>query len=182
MSNRILLAVLFAPIVAGCGSKQPTSSTAASASNNLGSQAYAYSRCMRSHGVPNFPDPKVTVAPGHTSVSVAVNPSITGSPRFKSADKACSGLMPAPPTPAQQQAQDQAKKRYLLAFARCLRTHGIHSFPDPSSQGRLTLQMVSAAGVDIHSRKFLDAAKVCVGVTGGAITLAQIQAAVNGGQ
>jgi hypothetical protein len=41
--------------------------------------------------------------------------------------------------------------------------------------------MVSAAGVDIHSRKFLDAAKVCVGVTGGAITLAQIQAAVNGG-
>jgi hypothetical protein len=41
---------------------------------------------------------------------------------------------------------------------------------------------VIADGVDIHSRTFLDAAKACVGVTHGAITMAQVEAGVNGGQ
>ena len=181
MTNRILLALLFAPVLAGCGSNKPTASTAASTPQNGVSAAYAYSRCMRSHGVPNFPDPKVSSSPGHTSVAIAVNPSETGSPKFKSADRACSGILPAPETPAQQQAHDQAKKRYLLAFGRCLRTNGIQGFPDPDAHGHLSLQMVTAAGIDIRTRKFLDAAKACVGVTNGAVTLAQIQAAVNGG-
>jgi hypothetical protein len=39
---------------------------------------------------------------------------------------------------------------------------------------------VVAAGVDIHSRQFLDAATSCVGVTHGEITAAQIRAGVNG--
>lgn len=181
MINRILLALLFAPMLAGCGSNKPTASTAASSPQDGVRAAYAYSRCMRSHGVPNFPDPKVNTSAGHTSVAVAVNPSKTASPKFKSADKACSGILPAPETPAQQQAHEQAKKRYLLAFGRCLRTNGIQGFPDPDAHGRLTLQMVSAASVDIHTPKFLDAAKACVGVTNGAVTFAQIQATVNGG-
>jgi hypothetical protein len=180
MTNRMLLALLFAPVIAGCGSNNPTTTASANGSNSGASAAYAFSRCMRAHGLPNFPDPKVSVSPGHTSVAIAVNPSETASPKFKSAQQACQGILPAPMTPAQQQAHDQAKKRYLLAFALCLRTNGIRGFPDPDATGKLTLQMVAAAGVDIHTPKFLAAAKACVGVTHGAITLPQIQAAVNG--
>ena len=170
-----------AVLAAGCGAKGPSATGSRSAQNgpqNDVNAAYAYARCMRSHGVPNFPDPKVVSSPGHAAVGFAVNPTETGSPKFKSAGKTCSRILPAPsnPSPAEQ----QARKRGLLAFAHCLRSNGIHDFPDPDQQGRLTLTMVAAAGVDIHSRTFLDAAKACVGVTGGAVTLPEIEAAVSG--
>jgi hypothetical protein len=34
----------------------------------------------------------------------------------------------------------------ILAFAKCLRSHGVTNFPDPTSQGQLTLEMVNAVG------------------------------------
>jgi hypothetical protein len=185
MTNRILLVLLFAPILAGCGSNQPAVTTGASAkggSNNDVSAAYAYARCMRSSGVPNFPDPKVSIGPGHSSIAFAVNPSETGSPKFNTAQKTCSKILPAPQSRSQQQAQQQADRRNLLAFASCMRTKGIQAFPDPNSQGQLRLPTVAAAGVDIHSRQFLNAAVSCAGVTHGQITAAQIRQGLNGTQ
>jgi len=181
MTKRIFLALLFAPIVAGCGSNKPTAPTGAASSNNPAASAYAYSRCMRSHGVSNFPDPKVSASAGHASVAIAVNPSITGSPKFDSAQKACQGILGGPGlSQSQERAQQQAHARILLAFARCLRTNHVGDFPDPNAQGQLPLPSVIAAGVDIHSRQFLDAARACVGVTHGEITMAQIQAGIKG--
>jgi len=177
----MLLALLLAPLAAGCGSNDTTTTTSGNAAQNPAAAAYAYAVCMRTHGVPNFPDPHVSVSPGHAAVGFAVTPSQTGSPRFKSADKACAGILPAPASPAQQRAEQQARKRGLLAFARCARAHGLSGFPDPDQQGRLTLSMLSAAGVDIHSHTFLDAAKACVGVSGGVVSLPQVEAAVRGG-
>jgi hypothetical protein len=181
MTRWILLPLLLAPFAAGCGSNNPTTSATAAAPQRGATAAYAYARCMRTHGVSNFPDPKVSVSPGHTSISIAVDPSITGSPSFKSADKACSGILPAPASPAEQRAEEQAHKQNLLAFARCLRTHGIHDFPDPDQQGSLHLSTLVSAGVDIHSRTFLGAATACASVTHGMITAAQIEQAVKGG-
>lgn len=180
MTKYMLLALLLAPIAAGCGSKSPsgTGGPSAQGQNNDVTAAYAYARCMRSHGVPGFPDPKVNVSPGHASVGFAVNPSETGSPKFTSAQKTCSKILPAPS--GDNKTERQAQARNLLAFARCLRAKGIHDFPDPNAQGQLPLPTVVAAGVDIQSRKFLDAATSCVGVTHGQITAAQIRAGVNG--
>jgi hypothetical protein len=181
----MLLALLLAPIAAGCGSKGPSGTGAPSAQAGQNSDvtaAYAYARCMRSHGVPNFPDPHVSVSPGHGSVGFAVNPSETGSPKFSSAQKTCSKILPAPASPAQEQAEQRAHTENLLAFARCIRSKGVHDFPDPNAQGQLPLPAVIAAGVDIHSRQFVDAATGCVGVTHGQITAAQIRAGVNGTQ
>jgi hypothetical protein len=61
-----------------------------------------------------------------------------------------------------------------------LRSHGISDFPDPNVQGQLTLQMIRAAGVDLHAPSLLSAAKACVGVTHGAITIAAVVRAING--
>jgi hypothetical protein len=53
-----------------------------------------YATCMRAHGVPNFPDPKVS-SDGEIEFGVAprshVNP---GSPQFKAAEQACQQLLP----------------------------------------------------------------------------------------
>lgn len=49
-----------------------------------------FARCMRSHGVPNFPDPKVLSSHGGNQVAYlpGVNPQ---SPAVQSAAKACGG-------------------------------------------------------------------------------------------
>jgi hypothetical protein len=49
-----------------------------------------FARCMRSHGVPNFPDPKVITGPGGNQEAYlsGINPQ---SPAFQSAAKACGG-------------------------------------------------------------------------------------------
>jgi hypothetical protein len=182
-SKRAALAALIcglSALAAGCGSKGPSTTTGQSAqggSNPDVTAAYAYARCMRSHGVSSFPDPKVHISGNHGSVAFAVNPSETGSPKFTSAQKACHGILPAP---GSTQPEDQAHKQILLTFARCLRAHGLQDFPDPDVQGNLRLQAVIAAGVDIHSHTFLNAAQACVGATHGEITMAQIRAGING--
>jgi hypothetical protein len=139
---------------------------------------------MRAHGVPSFPDPDVhSSGPGQQSVTIRVTPAIVNSPAFNTAQKACSYILPAlkkggdGETPAQQ----AARARDILAFARCLRAHGITNFPDPSAQGRLTLSQVAAAGVDIHSPAFRTAGDACVSAAGGLLTLDQLHQAESGG-
>jgi hypothetical protein len=178
-----LAALALAIAVAGCGSATPTTSSSGAAAPSqkaIVTDAFRFSRCMRTHGLPHFPDPKVSVAPGKASVGIAVNPSETKGPQFKAAQHACQGIMPGAQnvSPAQQAQQDHAHEQVLLAFARCLRTHGVPRFPDPTSQGQLTPQMLSSAGVDVNQPGFLVAGRACVGVTHGAITAAQVAQAV----
>jgi hypothetical protein len=135
---------------------------------------------MRAHGVPNFPDPKVTQRPGGGSVAQAVPSKAVGTPAWDAAQKACQGILPPPQSPAQQAQQEREHGQVLLAFARCLRSHGVPKFPDPDSQGQLSPQTIAAAGVDLHAPVVLTAAKACVGVTHGQITMAQVEQAING--
>jgi hypothetical protein len=179
----LLAGAAVAVIIAGCGGNSPSSSaTGAAASGKPGADAYQFSACMRSHGVSGFPDPIVKVNGNSGSVIIHLTPTLTSSPNFKSAQKACGHILPGPNgngnglSPAQQ----QARTRALLAFAQCLRTHGFPHFPDPTSQGELTLQSVSAAGIDIHTPALLTAGKACTSVTHGQITPAQVVRAING--
>jgi hypothetical protein len=178
-----VLAVVPALLAAGCGSAGPTTTTTGSATAGTGgpaAAAFQYARCMRQHGVTSFPDPHVTSTPGSGSVRISqMAPASAGnSPAFKSAAKACQGILATPqnagPSPGQPNKQD------LLAFAHCLRSHGISGFPDPNAQGRLTGQMIAAAGIDYRSRTFETAGDACVGVTHGAITRAEVHALVSG--
>jgi hypothetical protein len=117
-----------------------TSSTAAGSTrggeSSPGSQAVAYAACMRSHGVANFPDPKVSTNGNEVKVAIGVNPSITGNPQFKSAQQACSKLLPGggPGSGPNHQISPQEQSQYLKAAA-CIRSHGIPNFPDPTFSG-----------------------------------------------
>ena len=173
-------------LVAGCGSARPTATTTDSSSPGSSiAAAYKFSACMRDHGVGNFPDPQVSSRPGGESVAIGINPSISGSPHFRSAQSTCQRIIPGfgPPnaqSAAQQAAHQHAKAQHLLAFARCARSHGITSFPDPTPRGQITPQMLAAAGVDLHAPSVIAAARACVPASGGAVTQAAISQATGG--
>jgi hypothetical protein len=113
----------------------------------------AYSKCMRRHGVTNFPD--------SDGSRIRLSPTIDQrSQAFQAAARACRGLAPTPDPPAQR-AQQQAQ---LLAFARCMRSHGVPNFPDPTADGQLNLGRIShgrRVGVDSNTPQFRSAQHAC---------------------
>jgi hypothetical protein len=138
-----------------------TSANDSDSSNGSGSgDPVAYSACMRSHGVGNFPDPdsngriKITsgVSKNGQKTGVDVN-----SPQFKAAQKACDKLLPngGRPTAAQQAKEQQA----MLQYAQCMRAHGVPKFPDPKAGGAFALG--TKAGVDPNTPAFQAAQKTC---------------------
>ena len=174
-----VLAALTAVLLAACGgsSKPSTSGSSGSSSKALAvSKAYKYPACMRDHSVTNFPDPQVN----GNHLTLQITPSIIASPAFKSAQTACAYLLPAGKgqinglSPAQQ----TAIREGLLAFAACVRKHGFPSFPDPTSQGRLTLAMITHAGINLQQPAVLQAGDACVSVSHGQITKADVAQAV----
>ena len=169
-----------AVLVAACGggAKQPANTVSSHPPQDNGAQdAYRFSACMRTHGVTNFQDPRVHTNGNQVEVTIHVDPAITGSPNFKSAQHACSHLLPNGgngPTPAQQRARAQA----ILAFAGCMRRHGFPKFPDPTSQGQLTPAMLSRAGINLHQPAIRPAAYACLPMTHGLITKADVNRAI----
>jgi hypothetical protein len=173
---RPLAIITLALLAAACGSS-PGSPSANQSSNNPATAAFKYASCIRNHGVPSFPDPQVTTNAGGSSIRQAVPASAGLSPKFTAAQKACRGILPAS---VDRPAHGGPSKQVLLAFARCLRSHGISNFPDPNGQGQLTREMISASGVDVKAPSFFPAARACVGVTHGQIPLAAVARAING--
>jgi hypothetical protein len=155
------------PGVAGSGSSPTTSSSASAISSgksdpSQAASALAFSRCMRMHGVSDFPDPngqgQIEVQGGSSNgVSTGLDPN---SPAFQSATNACQHLMAAPTAAQQHQALSNALKQ-----AQCMRAHGIKDFPDPSSSsGRITVTIHGGAGSDLNPNDplFQRAQAVCM--------------------
>ena len=164
-------------LTSACGSSSPPSTTTSSQSpspQNGVQQAFKYSACMRNHGMTNFPDPQVTTNGNQQKIAIrVVGPN---NPRFNGALRACQSIMPPPSKAdlAAQAAQRRAHTQDLLSFAHCMRGRGVNGFPDPSSEGALTLQMITAAGIDLHSPQVAAAARACVPASNGAITPAAV--------
>jgi hypothetical protein len=161
----------------GCGAASSTTTTTSGPQDGA-SAAFRFSACMREHGVPNFPDPRVTNTPGNQSVIVALPAGVRGTPAFRAAQRSCRGIIPAPSNANHVSAAAQKAHRLgLLAFARCVRARGINNFPDPNAQGEMTSAMLAAAGVDVHAPSVLSAARACISASQGAVTAAGVNRA-----
>ena len=115
----VATALLAAGLLAGCGGGAHASSSA-----TFMSRAIAYSNCMRSHGVPDFPDPDSqgdVVITG--SEGADLNPDV---PAFQAAERDC-GPFPSRVT-ATQEHQQFSK---ALKAAVCIRANGVPDYPDP---------------------------------------------------
>ncbi len=170
-------------LAAGCGgggsprvASVSSSTTAAAATAQGGSGLTGYSACMRSHGVPSFPDPDNSGGIPKPQVIAASksNPS-----RFASATDACRPLLPSnglgPPQTAQQQRTRLADE---LSFASCMRRHGVSRFPDPTAQGDLSVARVQAQGIDVRSPAVLRDVQACLPASHGALTPAKVREAL----
>lgn len=119
----------------------------------------AFAQCIRSHGVPDFPEPSEGKLLIKGNSKNGLNP---GSPQFRSAMKACRSLAPAPKISPQQTAAMQAQ---ALKFSACMRSHGVPNFPDPKFEGggvRMSLHAGPGA-INPQSPQFQAAQKACQG-------------------
>jgi hypothetical protein len=136
--------VAAAPGLAACGSGTYGSNAGGTASTNVPpAKALAYARCMRVHGLTSFPEP-VAAPGGGSSFHMRVTPGSSlnpDSPRFQAANAACEAFSPFDGLTPAQQAVANAK---ALRYSRCMRSHGIGSYPDPNGQG--TIQVASGPG------------------------------------
>jgi hypothetical protein len=55
-----------------------------------------------------------------------------------------------------------------------MRSHGATRFPDPSAQGQLTVEMVEAHAIDVHSPVFLRGVQSCLAASHGLLTPAAV--------
>ena len=170
-----------AALVAGCGAGGVPSGPGPSAAT-FTAAAFKYARCMRGDGLAEFPDPAMTDHNGQQVAYLATPSSLAASPAFKRANKLCQKILAPTLDTTQNLAAEATRARHLAAFASCMRSHGVSTFPDPNSQGELSPQMIAVAGVDLQAPAVFAAAKLCLASADGAITVQEIERAVSGTQ
>ena len=132
----VLAACSGSPSSAGSGGSPGAGGSAAAAS------AVAYSACMRSHGVPNYPDPD---RGGQLPKTGAQLLGVSAS-QYQAAQQACRHMLPAGGSFQQQEHQcmqnsdcPPALVQQMMTgdfkLARCMRSHGVPNFPDPTNGG-----------------------------------------------
>jgi hypothetical protein len=183
MRLTIILSLLAAAVgLAACGSSRPNTGGATTDQGNSAAaqaKALAFSRCMRSHGVPNFPDSpasggnfKIQVQSGPNGTNV--NGAAVNGPAFQSAMQTCRSYLPNGGHPSA--AQTAKAKAQALAMSRCMRSHGVPNFPDPqfgTGPGGGFGIRIGGAGIDFSSPAFQAAQKACGKIFGGAPTVAK---------
>jgi hypothetical protein len=133
------VALISGVLVAGCGGSpaRPTTSLIRSvktspastlrliSSNALSLAELAFAKCMRSSGVPNFPDPN---AEGNFTIPAGTSPS---APAFQAAQTKCHMPLPVGVPASSGPPPSAHTLGKLLKIARCMRDHGVAQFPDP---------------------------------------------------
>jgi len=178
----IIATAVLALLAAAC-SGSPSSAGSAGSPHAAGSSsspsAVAYSACMRSHGVPNYPDPDSN---GHLTKRGAQQFGVSSS-QFQAAQHACQELLPNTNGSFMQQFQQcvqggvcpQALVQQALTLmrnlAQCLRSHGVPNWPDPTiGPGGAPFFNASGAGLShqyTHSAGFTAKVAECQSQVGG---------------
>jgi hypothetical protein len=138
-------------VIAGCGSSAASNPTGTVSSY---AQGVRYSDCMRSHGVRNYPDPDVGGGAARPTSEIDRQ-----SPAVRSAEAACAHLhlggSATPPVSAAQRAG-------MIAYARCIREHGVPNFPDPRfGPGGEGIEVGVVGATEADSPAFKRALTIC---------------------
>jgi hypothetical protein len=166
------------PGVASVGSSAGRS---ASPGGSASVSVLGYSQCMRSHGVPTFPDPNPNGRPLEVDAhQLGVDDSL-----YQAAERACQPLLPTSGSLGQLTHQcllfgdcPQTLVRQLLTvertYAQCLRSHGLPNWPDPSisAKGGRPVFDLTSAGIDTQvadTSRFRSTDLQCRRLIGGSV-------------
>jgi hypothetical protein len=121
-------------LLAGCGSQHAASGRGSGSVDQRATVVLrSLARCVRAHGLPDFPDPQV---------------GSDGVPRFPdsaprvpvAAQQACRAVAAQiPPQYTSTTAVSPADYQKLLRLARCIRAHRIADWPDPNALGEFPI-------------------------------------------
>jgi hypothetical protein len=143
-------------LATACGGGSSPAASAAGGSTRV-QAALSYARCMRSHGVPDFPDPDPD---GNFNL-----PSSPVSSQETAANQVCNHLLNVG-TPLNA-AQEQHTLSQLVKYAQCMRAHGVPNFPDPQTTnggigvpGGFTFD-TAGRNLDQKSPQYQAAARAC---------------------
>lgn len=173
---------LLATACAG-GSSPASAGGAASAASaqasgtTRGQAALAYARCMRSHGVPDFPDPD---SDGNFNLASNQQGGKGSGPKGRGSGAAGSGptSVTAQETAANQvcnhllnsgtqlsAAQMAHALRQLVKYAQCMRAHGVPNFRDPhATNGGIGVPSgiaIDMSDIDQNSPQYMSASQAC---------------------
>jgi hypothetical protein len=165
MHTRLLAVAALPVLAAGCGaSASPQVARVGTASTTTGAGPIVprggsftkFVTCMRQHGV------NAELGPHGRGVSVQANP---GGQAMERAQNACRKYLPGGGPPPLTPAQQAQRTKALLAFAKCMRKHGVPSFPDPGTQAGFF--DLPKTGIDLSSPTVRTAFKACESLMNG---------------
>jgi hypothetical protein len=167
-------AIGFAIATAACGGGSPQASVASLGTTTIappaatgaaggsypGGDLLEYATCMHSHGALSFPGSAAFGSSGGIKDAkgqmAQIAKSEASSSTFQAAQRACAEYYGLPPTSSPQVSSQEMRK--LLAVSRCMRAHGVPTFPDPNPT---TGELNAPAGIDRASPQVLVALQAC---------------------
>jgi hypothetical protein len=152
-------------LAAGCGGSSPrvanvgtttvaaTTAPATTVEDGDLAGAVAFARCMRSHGIPGWPDPMSSGVFDKSELrQIGVSPA-----RVRAIEEsACNYVFENGPSHVIAPG-DQA---YYVRAAACMRSHGVPGFPGPTFQND-NVSFTIPPGTDTSSGRFKTARSVC---------------------
>jgi hypothetical protein len=138
-------------LAAACGSS-PSSTSSTGGSSRL-QQDLSFTQCMRSNGLPDFPDPN---ANGQGFGNQRQQQQERSDPHFSAAFTACQHLLPTS-SPQSKATPDNAD---LERLAQCMRSHGVRNYPDPNPNVSVASQLAQA-GINPNSPSFQNTLNTC---------------------
>ncbi len=155
-------------VASGSSSERPASASTSPGSPNPSSSesssqsTLAFSNCMRAHGVPSFPD-EVTEGKFPPPEDLGVSSTV-----YQAAMNTCKHLLPNGGQPTQVASPQLLNQ--VLGFARCMRSHGFPTWPDPtptpSGQPPYSFNLQGVNGFDPRSPQVDAALNECQSLTG----------------
>lgn len=123
--------------LAGCGGNGSTGTSGGGSGAQTQRILNNYGRCVRAHGFPDFPDPRINTN-GELTLGAA-------QPQVKQAalqtESACGSILRQLPPRAGQQSGPLTPAQLAQArlFSACMRQHGLPDWPDPRPDGSFPL-------------------------------------------
>ena len=151
-------------LTAACGGSPPSAGSGGSA--NAGRSAnyqlgINYADCMRSHGVPKYPDPSGSNELANGLPKVSVQQLEVSSSQYQAARSDCAHLLPN--DGQQTQTQSEQDLDAMRGYARCMRAHGVPTWPDPTYDPTAGwgFDLVNVHGFDPNSTQTESKMDVC---------------------